>query len=493
MGHSTIELDRALVKRGGLYEFLRLAWPLVEPSTFVPNWHLEELCAHLEAVSRGEIRRLCINVPPGTGKSFTTGVAWPAWEWIERPGTAWIYASYDSSLVGRDADKMITILSSQWFRDRWGDKLPTGRKLASLDFQSLTGGFRFSTSVGGGVTGRHGDIQVVDDPIKPKDAAGGTNQSRAMLENCSTWYRETMATRVRDPKTSRRVLIMQRLHEDDLAGECIKAGYVHLRLPMRYESDEPCRTPWGGDRRTREGELLFPKRVPEEEVKTLEEELGPDGTASQLQQSPKTRGGGIIKSEWLRYWHVDEHGRNDPDLGVPLPDFAFQLLSWDCTFKDTANTDKVAGGAWLQTEDRYYLADAVNERWDIVATLMAIRWMVSRFPEAREILVEDKANGPAVERLLREEIPGIELVNPEGGKVSRLNAVAPLFASGKVFIPHPSMAARFPWIKVYISQITKFPRVTNDDLVDMTSQALFRLKRYGATFSDAMRKIRGGA
>jgi predicted phage terminase large subunit-like protein len=413
-------------------------------------------------------------------------VVWPAWEWIERPETAWIYASYDAGLVGRDADKMIKLLASPWFLERWGPKVRTDRKLAVQDFGNERGGFRYSTSVGGGVTGRHADIQVVDDPIKPKDAAGGSNQSRAMLEACSTWYRETMATRVRNPKTSRRVLIMQRLHEEDLAAECIASGYVHLRLPMRHETDDPCRTPWGGDRRTKEGELLFPARFPEEEVQTLEVELGPDGTAAQLQQSPKTKGGGIIKESWWRYWHP-----TDPDLGVPLPDVAFQLLSWDLTFKGTDQSDMVAGGAWLQAADRYFLTDVVYEQLDIVQTLQAIRYLKGRYPDAREILVEDKANGPAVERLLRDEIPGIELVNPEGGKVSRLNAVAPLFAAGKVYIPHPSLSDRYPWIRTYQKNVQAFPKVKRDDLVDMTSQALFRLKRYGATFSDAMKRIRG--
>ena len=482
-----VQTDRKLVQRGGLYEFLRLAWPVVDSSPFVDNWHLEEVCVHLEAVSRGEIRRLAINLPPGMSKTITTGIMWPAWEWIDRPETGWIYGSYDAALMGDAGDKMITLLTSPWFVERWGPRIRADRKLATQNFASLKGGFRYSCSVGGGVTGRHGDIHVVDDPIKPKDALGGSTQSKALLETCSQWYRETMATRFRDARTSRRVLIMQRLHEDDLAGECIRAGYVHLRLPMRHERSDSCRTPWGGDRRTEEGELLCPERSPEEEVATLERELGPDGTAAQLQQSPNVKGGGIIRREWIRYWHP-----TDLDLGVPLPTHAYQLLSADLTFKDANTSDMVAMGAWLQSEDKYYLVEALNDRYDIVATLQGFRYLAGRFPDAREKLIENKANGPAVERLLRDEISGIELVEPQGGKVARLNAVAPLFAAGKVFCPHPSLAHTYPWVGEWVKQVTRFPFVKFDDLVDMTSQALLRLKGYGARFSEAMRRVRGG-
>lgn len=237
-----IAIDRQLVAKGSLYDFVEIAWPLVEPSAFVGNWHLEEICAHLEAVSRCDIRYLVINIPPGTGKSLLTGVFWPVWEWINRPETKFFYASFDASLVCRDAGKMIKLMRSDWFGSRWGNLLSRGN-LAESDFDNRSGGFRFSTSIGGKGTGRHGNIKVIDDPLKPKDVLGGTTLTKNALKEASDWMANTLASRMADPTTDRRVIVMQRIHEEDPAGEAIETGdYEVLRLPMRYDAAQPCKT-----------------------------------------------------------------------------------------------------------------------------------------------------------------------------------------------------------------------------------------------------------
>jgi predicted phage terminase large subunit-like protein len=380
---------------------------------------------------------------------------------------------------------LITLLRSDWYLERWGNLCPKGN-LALANFSNLLGGFRFSTSVAGKVTGRHADIQIVDDPIKPRDASGGVNHSRTALEAVSSWWRQTMASRARDPRSFRRVVIMQRLHEDDLAGECIRAGYTLLRLPMRYEEDEPCRTAWGGDRRTEPGALLCPDRYPEEAVRRLEvEEMGPDVAAAQLQQRPTRRGGGIFRRDWWRYWHPD-----DQDRGQPLPPegHGIQIQSWDLTFKGSDGSDFVCGGVWWAARGQYLLMDLICERMTFTQTLDAMRHMTAKWPRAHDKLVEDKANGPAVEDALRREIRGITLVSPEGGKEARAHACTPAFASGRVLIPHPSLAG---WVKAYQAQHEAFPRSAHDDMVDMTSQALGRLRRHGEDFSRAMARVRG--
>lgn len=506
---ATIETDRELVKKGGLYDFVAMAWSQVEPSGFTGNWHLEEVCAHLEAVSRGEILRLVINEPPGTGKSSLVNVFWPAWEWVHRPATKWIYASYDRSLVGtRDGAKVIRLLSSEWFKVRWGDILEPGKPAAS-SFNNVKGGFRFATSVAGAAVGRHSDIQVCDDPIKPKDAAGGATFTKNKIRAVSEWWSGTMSTRAVHQATFRRVLVMQRLTYDDLAGEVLATGeYVHLRLPMRYNPAKACRTQWGGDRRTVKGELLFPERFPEFRVKSLEtKEMTEAQFAAQCQQEPQVEGGGTFRRPWFRFWHVrpgvpepctcDEcwnaemakPGHVGPLLCPVLPSGGLDLLSWDFTFDRTDRSDFVAGGAIRTVAERHYLLDCRNERMNIIESVAAIKALATQYPRAHDKLVENKANGPAVVTLLKNSIQGITLVEPSGSKEARASVASVPFAAGDFYVPHPELA---PWVWGYLKQLEAFPKGSYDDMVDMTSQALVQLRKHGSGFADAMRRLREG-
>lgn len=489
---TSAQVDREIVKRRGLYAFAQLAWNIVDPSSFVGNWHLELLCAHLEAVSRGECRRLVVNMPPGTGKSLFVDVFWPAWHWIEHPADAWLHASFDDHLVNRDADRTINLLRSSWFVERWGELLPGAGKPSVTDFRNARGGHRMSTTIKGKATGHHANIHSVNDPIKPLDAAGGSLHSKTKIEEARTWYHGTMSTRFRELATSRRVLTMQRLNEDDLAGECIADGYTALVLPMRYDPNIACITPWGRDPRTETGELLFPDRFPEEEVEKLEAELGPADASAQLGQRPVARSGAMIEEGWIHYWSTEKEPLACPTCeGVHvLPTKGVDVLSGDCTFKDSATSDLVALGAlrYNVSQDKVYVVDLRNERLDLPATCNELRAMSSRWPRAFDKLIEDKANGPAVEQTLRQELPGITLVTPEGGKIARVNACAPAFAAGRVLLPHPAIHG---WSNTAKHQITKFPRVKNDDIVDMITQAVIRLRRHGSTFAIAMAKLRG--
>lgn len=504
-----IETDRELVRKGGLYDFVTMAWSQIEPSPLTENWHLEEVCIHLEAVSRGEILRLIINQPPGTGKSSLVNVFWPAWEWIRRPATKWIYASYDASLVGtRDGAKVIKLLQSDWFKVRWGDILEPGKPAAS-SFSNVRGGFRFSTSVAGKVTGRHGDVQVVDDPIKPRDAAGGATMTKNAIKAVSEWWSGTMSSRATNQATFRRVIVMQRLCYDDLAGEMLATGeYTHLRLPMRYNTAKPCRTNWGGDRRTEKGELLFPARFPGFAVDRLEtKEMGTVVFSAQCQQEPQVEGGGTFQRPWFRWWHTQpgipepcvcdecwnaelvKPGHYGPLMCATLPASGQDLQSWDLTCDDVIGADFTCGGALRTLGDRHFLLDCVNERMNIVAQMAAIQTMSLRYPKAHDKLVENKANGAAVITLLQNKIPGLTKVEPKGGKEARANASQPVLSAGEFYVPHPSLA---PWVWGYYKQLEAFPKGAHDDMVDMTTQALVELRKHGSGFAEAMRRLREG-
>lgn len=482
-------LDRLLVKKGGLYKFVELAWSEIDSEPFVGGWHLEELCLHLEAVSNGTIDRLLVNVPPGTGKSITVCVFWPVWDWLVNPDRRWMFASFDATLTQRDALRAKELINSDWFQERWGLKADP-RKLARLGLEPLHvlteskdrqnsasiywsagGGLRFSTSVGAKATGWHAHIQVVDDPIKPKDVEGGGKQARAACERAWSWYTGTMASR-KIPGKFARVVIMQRLHQADLAGKLVKqGGYVHLKLPMEYNPAKPCVTPIGGDRRTEPGELLHPKRYTREVVDKTKEEMGPRVAAAQLDQEPTPDGGAIFQRAWMnKRWKE-------------LPARITLIQSWDCAFKDDDTSDYVVGQVWGKRGAEFYLVDEVRGQMDLPTTCQAMKDLSKKWPKAHAKLVEDKANGPAVEQTLRKKVPGIILVTPEGGKVSRANAASVPFEAGNVWLPDEH------WVGDYVEELVTFPMGAHDDRVDATSQALLRFITRRSRLREAMDKV----
>lgn len=490
-GLSDVELDRALVERGGLYAFFRLAWPVIVPVPLVKGWHIEEVCAHLEAVSRGECKKLLINLPPGMSKSMLVSVVWPVWDWIKNPWRRWMFASFDPDLSARDSMLSKELLTSAWFQARWGgdggvyihegEEATRGRKSKRQETNKIywnnSGGFRFSTSVGAKATGWHAHIQVVDDPIKPSDIDGGAVAARSALEKSYRWWASTMASRKADPENFARVIMMQRLHEGDLTGRMLaeNKGYIHLRLPMRYEERDPCITPWGRDRRTVEGELLCPERYSLQAVLDTEKDMGAQVAAAQLQQRPSPIGGSIFQRDWfVKRWRV-------------LPREVRIIQSWDCAFKDLQSSDFVCGQIWGVYRGEFFLIDQVHARMSFTGTVRAIKDMCAKWPQAREILIEDKANGSAVIDALKKKIPGILAVTPLGSKVSRAYAISVYFEAGNVYMPWD-----LPWVGDYTEEMITFPTSAHDDRVDATTQAILRLAptANASKFKKAMQNVR---
>ena len=228
-------LEREDIRRHGLRAFVRAAWPLVESAPFVDNWHIGLISEILEAVHRREIKRVIINVPPGCMKSLLVSTFWPAWTWTLDPPHRFIYATYEQGLSMDHARKMREVILSPWYQARWPSVRPAAVKKVGY-IVNTAGGFRYSTSIGGSVTGRHADTHVVDDPIKPKDTLGGADATRKLLTRAEQFWSGTMATRRSDPARLARLIIMQRLHDADLAGvELAKGGYLHVMLPMKFE------------------------------------------------------------------------------------------------------------------------------------------------------------------------------------------------------------------------------------------------------------------
>lgn len=465
------DLDQAARDLGlrRLREFVEMAWHVVEPgSPFVGGWHIDAICDHLEAVSRGEIRKLGINIPPGCMKSLLVDVFWDVWEWMHRPTTKFTSVSFDSDLTLRDARKVIQIIQSEWFQELWGDRITLPADCAGSDFHNLQGGWRFSTSIKGKLTGRHSDIIRIDDPVKPLEV------NHAALEQCKEWWHGTLPTRFANPKTGRRVLVMQRLHEEDLSGIAQKEdGWEWLILPMRYERSRACYTSIGGDLRSEEGELLWPERFGEKEVQNIEKDLLARGTAAQLQQSPTPAGGLVFKQSWFKRYTV-------------APIRMDQIIqSWDCAFKGASDSDYVCGQVWGASGGEYYLLDQEHGHWDFPETCARIEAITKRWPKATAKLIEDKANGSAVIDTLKKKISGLIAVTPEGGKEARANAIAPLYEAGNVY--HPEA----PWVDGLEHEMTSFPFAKHDDRVDAASQALLWMNQKTSSYRAAMANAKG--
>jgi predicted phage terminase large subunit-like protein len=474
------EIDAELALRS-LREFVRQAWLVIEPSTpFVPGWHIDAIIEHLEAVTRGEIRNLLINVPPRHMKSLLVSVFWPAWEWIRWPERRWLYSSYAASLSIRDSLKCRRLIESRWYQRLWGDRFAlTTDQNTKTRFDNDRSGYRIATSVGGAVTGEGGDRIVCDDPHNVQEA-----ESDPIRKGTTDWYDVVMSTRVNDPRTAAKVVVMQRCHQRDLSGHLLEQRtFEHLCLPAEHEDAGRTTSIGFVDPRTQAGELLWPERFGPKEIEQLKVSLGSYGTAGQLQQRPSPAGGGIFKRHWFRYYQW--RGANLPPVLIRLPDGTTQSIeaieapqrvdeqiqSWDCSFKDVQTADYVVGQVWARLGANFLLGDQVRARMDCPATVRAVRDLSDKWPGTIAKLIEDKANGSAVIQMLNHEIPGLLPVNPQGGKIARAAAVSPLVEAGNVYLPHPDSA---PWVNDFIEECVQFPNGAHDDQVDAMTQALLR-------------------
>ncbi len=452
------DVNQELCERS-LWAFVQEAWNIIEPTPFVPGWHIKAVCDHLEAVVRGNIRNLIINIPPRHTKSLTSSVMWPAWVWgpFNRPDLRWLCLSYSSDLSVRDSVKCRTLMQSNWYQKRWGNRFNlTGDQNAKERYNTTKNGYRIASSIGGLGTGEGGDVILIDDPHNLK-----TIESEVSRKDVINWWDTVMPTRTNDPKKSSRVIIMQRGHHEDLVGHIkstSRENWEWLVLPAEFEESTPCRTSIGFvDPRKEPGAPLWPAQFGPIQLEALKKEMGAYAYAGQFQQRPSPLEGGIFKRHWWQFY-----------LQRPIK-FDWIYQTWDMAFKDLKTSDFVSGQVWGVLGADYYLLDRLKERLDFVKTLLAVERMTSKWPEATAKFVEDKANGTAVINMLRSKIPGLIAVEPEGSKVSRAFAVSPIVESGNIHLPHPSTCS---WVDEFIEEMSQFPNGANDDEVDAFTQGI---------------------
>ena len=452
-----LAVERELCKRS-LAHFARRAWHVLEPAAELKwGWALDAICEHLEAVTDGKITRLLMNVPPGSMKSLLTGVIWPAWEWGPRgmPEMRFVGTAHEETLAIRDNRKCRDLVKSEWFQKLW--PLELARDLdGKKEFGNVKKGFRQARAFTS-MTGVRGDRVILDDPISADNA-----NSEAKLEEARIAFTETLPTRVNSEKSAI-VVVMQRLSEKDVSGVIQSMGlpYVHLCIPMRYEPARRCTTAIGWtDPRTTEGELMFPERFGEQQVKELETTLGSYGTAGQLQQRPAPRGGGIIKESWFRYY-------------TQVPQIEWRTIHADTAQKTGEENDYSVFQCWGRTiTGEAALLDQIRGKWEAPELVVQARafWhkhLANASSPLRAMMVEDKVSGTGLIQTLRREGIPITPVQRNKDKISRGHDAAPFIESGNVLLPIDA-----PWLSDLLAEASTFPGGAHDDQLDPMFDAI---------------------
>lgn len=484
---------RAQLARAKLSHFIRLGWNVLEPgSALLWNWHIDAIADHVQwllgewmkhradPAYEQQVRDLLVNVPPGTAKSRIVSVYAPAWIWLHDPTWRVICMAASQQVVHRDSMLCRELIGSHWYQETFKPAwFIRDDQDAKEKFENTLGGFRVAVPFKSVITGNRADALFIDDPHDAYEVHSQKERQKVLDK-----YDQAIRNRVNEPNHSTRLLIMQRLHEEDLSGHWLrqkaeleaqgkKSLIEHLCLPMEFEEKRRCRTtlPWI-DPRKMEGDILHEARFPREVLDKEKQALGSIGYAGQMQQFPVPTAGGLFpRSVWPMY-QFEGQGQpgirtvgRDKRTGRLMMDQV--LISADLSVKETVTGSRTAIiviGA--KGADRFVL-EVVAEPMDIVKQMARIQELVARFPEATRVVIEDKANGAPVITQLKSKIAGLVPYNPHGTKEARAVAVQPQIESGNVYL---LQGAR--WMEDWLHEFEMFPNGAKDDLVDALSQAL---------------------
>lgn len=449
--------------------YQHIGWPVVGDVALRWNWHLDCIAEHLEAVDRREIKNLLVNIPPGFSKSLTISVFFNCWSWIHDATKRFLTLSYHQSLVSRDCRQTRYIVLSDKYRRYWGDRVALrADQNTQLRYDTTAGGWRIGSTTGGQVTGEHptGAI-IIDDPHNVRET-----ESEDRMRSVANWYDNAVSTRGKMHNCPH-IVIMQRLKQDDLSGHIMESplfqqDWVHLRLPMRYESTSTFWSPIGWtDPRNEDGELLWGDTYTEEQVKTLEQTLGSLGSAGQLQQRPAPPGGNFFRVEQM---HLVDH----------VPTGGKVVRYWDLAGTQAAGCN-TAGVLMRFAQGRFFVEHVFAAQLEPHRRNAAIQQVV-------EMDYARYAHDPTVEyQVYVEQEPGssgkeaclnlIRLLAPapcfadkvSGDKINRAMGLAAMVEAGNVYV------LRGEWNRAYLDELEVFPRGKFKDRVDASTGAYNKL------------------
>ena len=418
------------------------------------NWHILALAFQLELVRFGKNRRLIINMPPRSLKSIISSVAFPAFLLGHDPTRRIIVISYNADLAIKLANDFRTILKSDWYKRLFPRTRISSMKNTETEVVTTQHGFRLATSIDGTLTGRGGDIVIIDDPLKPIDALSDPKRERV-----NDFYYNTALSRLDDKKTGAIIVVAQRLHMDDLPGTLLRNSpneWTVLSCPAIAEQEEKIQIGENKYHVRRVGDLLHAEREPQHIIDELRAQLGPDTFAAQYQQAPIPAGGVMIKREWVQRYDQLPERESSSDV--------FQ--SWDTASKDGEQNDYSVCTTWLRHDYKYYLIHVLRGRFDF-PTLKALAISHADMHKPNTILVEDAGIGDGLVKELQNAGQSAVGVKPEHNKRTRMSIQSGKFASGQVFFPYDA-----PWLADLENELFAFPNGRHDDQVDSISQAL---------------------
>lgn len=504
------ELQLRRKVRTNLREFLKEAWKAFEfGREFTDSWAVGAMAEHCQAVLEGEIEDLLINIPPRSTKSTLVSVCLLPFAWIEWPELQALCGSYAAPVANNDHVKCRRLIESEWYATIAPHVKLTDDQNTKQKFDNTSGGYRTLTATDGSTTGQGGDLIIIDDPNNAKDVTD------TALNNVLHWWRDVLPSRFNDPKNAMRIVVQQRVHENDISGEIMRSGgpsWVKLILPMEFESNRRCitvRTKADGskirwqDPRQKDGELLFPDRVDAKALAKMKTPMSQYAQAGQLQQRPAPAEGGIIKRKWFQIW-------DQP--GPPQLDFIAVSVDTAMTEDDDKNNAQSAATCWgvFRAPKTGTPSVILLSVWHDHAEYPDLRKRVQRLannyldtgplydplgnetkPKARDaacvpslILVEAKNNGISLIQELRKTGIPITGFNPDklGDKTARVRGITVILESKRVWLPGtPSSNYKElrPFAQEFLDQCIKFPNASSRDLVDTMTQIIHRLHMGG--------------
>jgi len=427
--------------------FAYAAYEVVHPhEPLCPNWHIDCICHHLSAMEATRLpARLIVNLPPRSLKSYLVSVAWVAWLLGRRPSLRIICASYSEELAHKFSRDCRALMESRFYKRVFPTRL-NPKKSTETEFETTKRGSRLATSVGGTLTGRGGDIFIIDDPTKANDA-----NSQVALEAANEWFRNTALSRLNDQSKSLVVVTQQRLHTDDLSGVLIERGWPSLVIPAIATEAQDYALSDGEVYHRPAGELLQPDRDRPEAIEEIKLSVGSRIFAAQYQQNPTPPEGNMIKAAWLRRY----------DSIPPRNKFRSLVLSCDPAGKTGIKNDYTAMTLVGIDAKEMYLLHVERGHWSVVEMQKRITARASQW-EATHIIIEDTASGMGLIQLLREQTP-LPVIgqHPTDDKETRLSQHEGRFEAGRILLP-----VEAPWLADFESELLAFPSGRYDDQVD---------------------------
>lgn len=445
-----------LALRNDLAAFIHRTFQTVCPGArYAPNWHIEAMAHALARCEAGETHRLIITLPPRSLKSISASVAFPAWVLGRDPCARLVCVSYSNELTSKHARDCRSVMLSSWYRQAFPQTVLDKSKMAELDFMTTKKGYRYGTSVGGTLTGRGGNGIIVDDPLKPQEA-----NSKSQRHAVNEWYKSTLYSRLDNKDTGFIIVVMQRLHIDDLVGHVLDLEeWEHLDLPAIAQVAQEI--PLGSGRffRREPDDILHPAQESSAALERIKYNLGSNNFSAQYNQQPVPPGGGMIKWEWFRTYDKLPHNY---DVRI--------VQSWDTASKAGELNDFSVCTTWSMVGGDFYLLDVYRDRLDF-PNLKAAAIAQARRYRPHTILVEDMGSGTALVQELRTnrlaDVPNPTPIKPQGDKVLRMSAQSATVESGKVYVPSDA-----PWLVSFKDEFLAFPQGRHDDQIDSVSQFL---------------------